>query len=132
MKPDLDCPENIRQHVDNFYEKVLKDEVLAHIFLDVANIDIDEHLAIIAKYWEKLLLANPEYQRHTMNIHRDIHQQFAFTDKEFERWLMLFVTTLDAHFEGPSTDRARKLAQSIAHNMNILLNEKDPARQVRP
>lgn len=132
MKPDLDCPENIRQHVDNFYEKVLKDDVLAHIFLDIAEIDIQEHLGIIAKYWEKLLLANPEYNRHTMNIHRDIHQQFPFTDKEFDRWLTLFVTTLDAHFEGPCTDRARKLAQSIAHNMNVLLNEKDRSRQVKP
>lgn len=124
MKPDLDSKKNIKDFIHKFYDKVLQDELLAHIFTDVAGIDVNVHIPIIRTYWEKLLLGEQEYKRHTMNIHRDVHDKFPFSEKEFERWLTLFTETARDNFEGEKTDRAVKVATSIAFNMDVALNKK--------
>ena len=124
MKPDLDSKENIRQFIELFYEKVLSDELLAPIFLDVAEIDINVHMPIICSYWEKLLLGSRDYQRHTMNIHREVHKKYPFGEAEFKRWLSYFKATAREHFAGPKTERAIEIATSIAFNMDVQLNKK--------
>ena len=55
-KPDLDSRENIERFVDLFYERLLADEQLAPIFVDIAEIDLAVHLPHIKDYWCKLLL----------------------------------------------------------------------------
>lgn len=117
-KPDLDTKANIQLFVERFYSRMLKDEQLAPIFFDVAEIDLDKHLPLICSYWEKLLLGDSSYQRHTMNIHRAIHSKQALTASDFNRWLSLFSTTLKSSFEGPKADRAKQVALHIAQNMH--------------
>ena len=107
--------------VSAFYDKVLKDERLAPIFLDVAGIDIREHFPRIQAYWEKLLLGHNHYHRHTMNIHRRLHDRRQLTAADFDRWLGLFTETVDQHFEGQKAERAKKVAGQIAHNMHKAL-----------
>lgn len=126
MKPDLDSKENIKTFIELFYEKVLADDLLAHIFTDVAGIDVNVHIPTIRQYWEKLLLGENEYKRHTMNIHRHLHAKFPFTRVEFDRWLKLFTETAREHFEGEKTDRAIGIASAIAYNMDVSLNKLDP------
>jgi hemoglobin len=115
--PDLDTREHISQFVDRFYARLLKDPVLAPIFLDVAGIDLAVHLPHIKDYWCKLLLGDPAYQRHMMNIHRRLNRRRRLQLADFERWLQLFCSTLDAHYAGPLATRARQLAVAIAGNM---------------
>lgn len=124
-KPDLDSAGNIKLFVDSFYEKVLADDLLAHIFTDVAEIDVNVHIPIIRSYWEKLLLNDDTYTRHTMNIHRNAHAKFPFSEPEFDRWLSLFKQTANDSYQGPNTDRAVQVASSIAHNMNLTLNKRE-------
>ncbi len=122
-KPDLDSKKQIKAFIELFYQQILKDDLLAHIFLEVAEIDIPEHLGIIRRYWEKLLLGENDYTRHTMNIHRTLHAKYPLSDIEFDRWLALFTATLEDNFVGEKTERAKKLAQNIAANMeNTLLH----------
>jgi hemoglobin len=115
--PDLDCRENIECFVDLFYAKILQDEQLAPIFLDVAAIDLNVHLPHIKNYWCKLLLGDRTYSRHTMNIHRQLHGKQALTALDFQRWLDTFVTVVDASFSGDRTQRAKRVAATIAANM---------------
>ncbi len=117
VKPDMDSRANIERFVDLFYERMLADEILAPIFVDVAEIDLAVHLPHIKDYWCKLLLREQGYQRHTMNIHRQLHGKRALREADFERWLEFFVTTVDANFQGPYAERARQVAASIAANM---------------
>lgn len=124
-KIDLDSKENIKHFIECFYDKVLADNVLAHIFTDVAGIDIKVHIPIIRSYWEKLLLGDTAYQRHTMNIHRNIHQKFPLSNVEFERWLSLFKTTLQEECSGPKSERAGQIASNIAFNMDTSLNKNE-------
>ena len=120
-KPDLDSRENIEQFVDCFYRRVLADEHLAPIFLDIAAIDLAVHLPHIKDYWCKLLLGEKTYQRHTMNIHRQLHGKQPLQAGDFQRWLALFNATLDEGFAGERTERARQVAASIAGNMEASL-----------
>ncbi|MDX1506227.1 MAG: group III truncated hemoglobin [Spongiibacter sp.] len=116
-KPDMDSPEAIGEFVEAFYELLLKDERLAPIFFDVADIDIREHFPRIQAYWEKLLLGGSDYQRHTMNIHREVHEKQPLEAADFERWLAYFEQAANTHFAGPKTERAKVVAARIADNM---------------
>ena len=115
--PDLDSRENIEFFVDRFYERLLADEQLAPIFVDVAAIDLAVHLPHIKDYWCKLLLGDKRYQRHTMNIHRQLHGQRPLQAQDFQRWLEFFTSTVDTHFTGERARRAKQVAASIAANM---------------
>lgn len=124
-KPDLDCRENIERFVDLFYQRLLVDERLAPIFVDVAAIDLAVHLPHIKDYWCKLLLGDTAYQRHTMNIHRQLHSKQALQAEDFQRWLDTFTRTLDENFDGERAQRAKRVADSIAANMQKSLAPAD-------
>jgi hemoglobin len=116
-RPDLASRKNIEFFVDRFYERLLADEQLAPIFVDVAQIDLAVHLPHIKDYWCKLLLGERGYQRHTMNIHRQLHGKRALQAGDFQRWLGIFTSTVDAYFAGERAKRAKQVATSIAANM---------------
>lgn len=117
LKPDLDTSQRIEQFVRAFYGRLLNDERLAPIFLDIAAIDIKVHLPLICSYWEKLLLGNAEYKRHTMNIHRQLHAKQPLTKQDFNRWLELFISTVEEMFRGEKAEQAKRIAGQIAANM---------------
>lgn len=116
-RPDLDSRENIEIFVDRFYERMLADPQLAPIFVDVAGIDLAAHLPHIKDYWCKLLLGEQAYQRHTMNIHRVLHSKRPLQPQDFTRWLEFFTATVDDQFAGERAARAKRVAASIAANM---------------
>jgi hemoglobin len=116
-KGDLDSRAQIEAFVDLFYQRILADQQLAPIFLDIAVIDLAVHLPHIKDYWCKLLLGEKRYKRHTMNIHRQLHGKQPLQTGDFQRWLALFNATLDEGFAGERSERARQVAASIAGNM---------------
>ena len=124
-KPDLASRADIERFVELFYARLLGDEQLAPIFLDVAAIDLDVHLPHIKDYWCKLLLGDITYRRHTMAIHRRLHARQPLTAGDFERWLSCFCLTMDEHFAGPQAERAKRLARAIAGNMRKTLPAPD-------
>lgn len=117
MKPDLNSADEIARFIDLFYEQVLEDELLKPIFVDVAKINLSQHLGHIRAYWGKLLLAEAEYQRNTMEIHRALNAKSRLTPEQFDRWLTLFIETAEHHFEGEKTSKAIRIATNIAGNM---------------
>ncbi len=121
LRPDLDSRQNIELFVDQFYQKILADPHLAPIFLDTAGIDLDVHLPHIKNYWCKLLLGEKRYTRHTMNIHRQLHSRRALQAQDFQLWLALFVATVDEFYLGERAERAKKVAKTIAKNMETAL-----------
>lgn len=125
--PDLDTPANIDRMVDRFYDKVLSDPLLAPVFLDVARIDLDEHLPLIASFWKKLLLGDPTYHRNMIAKHRAVDDKEPLTGAHHERWLALFHANLDEHFDGPQTDRARLIAARIIDNLYEQLSQRKRA-----
>jgi hemoglobin len=107
--------------VEGFYARVLKDEQLAPIFLDVARIDINKHLPRICSFYEKMLFGMPGYSRHMMNLHRDVHAAHPLKSEHFARWLELFEANVDALYSGKNVQRVKRLVHTIANNMQNAL-----------
>lgn len=118
---DIQSRQDIDQFIDSFYSKLLADEGLAPIFVDVAQIDLSVHLPIIKSYWAKLLLGDKSYRRNTMNIHRAVHSKQQFTEHNFNQWSTLFEATIDSMYVGDCANKAKKLAATIAMNMSRTL-----------
>ena len=120
--PDLDSRAAVELFVDSFYERMLADPALAPIFLDVAGVDLAVHLPHIKDYWSKLLLGERKYQRHTMNIHRAVHTKQALQPEDFQRWLAHFIGAVNEQFSGAGAERAKRIATTIAANMEKALH----------
>ncbi|MFT4768910.1 MAG: hemoglobin [Glaciecola sp.] len=117
QKVGPDVREQIDEFVDAFYERVLADPVLAPLFLEVAQVDLSEHLPRIKAYWRKMLLGDRDYRRHMMRQHREVDARQLFVDEHYRRWLFLFEKTLEKHPLGAHTERASELARRVAGNM---------------
>lgn len=62
-----------------FYARAFDDELLRHIFVEVAHMDLEEHLPTIGNFWEKVLLGTVEYGGNAMRLHRHLHDRAAHT-----------------------------------------------------
>ena len=63
MQHDIALPADIKLLIDTFYAKVQADEVLGHVFNDVARVDWPQHLPTMYAFWEFLLLGNADASR---------------------------------------------------------------------
>ncbi|MDX1694139.1 MAG: group III truncated hemoglobin [Ketobacteraceae bacterium] len=116
-RPDLDSAKQINRMVRQFYDKLLADELMAPVFLDVAGVDLREHLPTISLYWQKMLLGDSTYRNNTMAKHRAVHRESALTERHFTTWLCYFLETVDAGFAGPYAEKAKKIARNVIKNM---------------
>jgi hemoglobin len=107
---DIATEADIKLLVDSFYQKVNGDELLSPIFNDLAQVDWDEHLPTMYKFWGSLLLQNNTYQGQPWPKHAVL----PVNTEHFARWLTLFRQTVDEHFTGPKAIAARNIAASIA------------------
>ncbi len=54
-----------------FYERALVDPLLRPVFVDVAHMDLEEHLPRIGDFWEKVLFNTVTYDGAAMGVHHD-------------------------------------------------------------
>lgn len=115
--PDLDTPDQIDRFVHSFYNKLLKDDLMAPVFLKHANIDILAHLPTISLYWQKMLWGDRQYNNHMVNIHRAVHAKHPFEERHYQRWFEYFEQTASESFSGNFTDKALRIASKVIINM---------------
>jgi hemoglobin len=123
MMKDISSREDVELLVDTFYEKVLKDEVIGFIFTEISPISLETHMPIMYDFWCSILLNSNSYKGNPMIKHFAINEKLALEKVHFERWLLLWKTTLDAHFEGPVAKEAYNRANQIAHLMEYKMAE---------
>lgn len=93
--------------VNEFYKKLLVDDEISHFFIDL---DLEEHLPRVAKFWAFILLDEPGYTANMMTAHAPL--EFKTTD--FDRWLLLFHETVNQFFVGEKATLAIERSQLIA------------------
>ena len=103
----------------SFYEKALIDEMIGFFFTEVVPLNMEMHLPVIVEFWETVLFGKLKYKGNAMKVHQHIHSLSAFRDEHFERWLFLFISTVDALFEGANAELAKQRAISIATMMKL-------------
>ncbi len=117
-KKPLETRADIQTLVDSFYGKVKADSYIGPIFTDVAIVDWDEHLPKLYNFWADLLLGEDTYRGRPFPPHVPLNLQPG----HFERWLKLFVETVDEHFVGLKAEEAKTRALRIARNFMINLS----------
>lgn len=122
---DLDNPAAIHRMVQLFYVSLLEDPVMRPVFMEVAGVELADHLPLIEGYWCKMLLGHDTYHRNMVLRHEQVHDRKALTSEHFELWFAHFNRTLDIYFEGPYTDKAHKLARRILRNLARWLEQRD-------
>lgn len=107
---DIATSAEVAMLVDRFYGKVRVDALLGPIFNDVAQVDWPAHMATLYSFWETLLLGTGTYRGEPFAKHAVLPLERV----HFERWLELFLTTVDENFAGPKAEEAKGRALSIA------------------
>ena len=112
--PDISTSEDIKWMMDEFYVKLLADDMMRPIFEDFAKIDMTEHMPILYKFWESILFQTHAYNGNAMKVHLDLHDIFPLEKVHFDCWLEHFNATIDERFEGPLAHKAKTRALSIS------------------
>lgn len=107
MKKDIESRADIELLVNQFYNKVNQDALLAPIF---SHVDWPNHLPIMYNFWSSMLLGDQSYQGNPFQKHIGLTIQAD----HFDRWLQLFTETADENFSGLKADETKNRAQSIA------------------
>ncbi len=117
VKADIATEEDIKLVVDSFYEKVKVDELLAGAF---AHVNWPAHLPKMYQFWSSLVFETYNYKGNPF----EKHQSLPINRMHFDRWLLLFIETVDHHFEGKRATKMKNHAYQIAtifqNRMNLI------------
>jgi len=93
---DLDSVEQIFELVTRQYADVVQDDLLAPYFaFGPGYLDWQAHIGSVADYWQHVVLLAPDYDIDVLEGHRHLHEHRAFTPELFDRWLQIFLDTVD-------------------------------------
>ncbi|WP_426574942.1 group III truncated hemoglobin [Aquihabitans sp. McL0605] len=128
---DLDTPEEIVEMVRRFYQDVAQDDLLGPLFNDVAQVDWNEHLPKLTRFWCRALLGMEGYVGNPYRSHVLVNDRSPFTMAQFERWLELFHDAVELGWVGPRVDQALALAHNVADVHSNQLVGRSAAEAVR-
>jgi hemoglobin len=119
MKTDIASRQDIKLLVDRFYDKVKCDAVIGYIFNDVFKVNWEKHLPVMYDFWENAIFYSGSYNGNPIKTHQRLHSVSPLNTGHFERWVALFITTVDELFAGEKASLAKQRALSIATVMQI-------------
>lgn len=128
--PDLTDRADLELLLRDFYSRVFADELLRHVFVDIVQMDLEQHLPVIVGFWEKVLFDLGSYDGQVMDVHRRVHRRVPLTHEHFSRWLELWRQSLDACFAGPVTEQADVHARRMAAVFLRQLIKAEPERSL--
>ena len=113
---DIENIDDIKFLVDQFYDRVRGNELLAPVFAaKIPAAAWPAHLQRMYAFWNAILFAERGFEGNPMQK----HLQLPIDETHFSQWLALFGQTVDENFRGPKADEAKKRAASIAQIMNF-------------
>lgn len=118
-RPDITTEADVRLLVDSFYAKVNQDALLDPVFNAFAQVDWPRHLPNMYDFWSGLLLGTSRYLGRPFPRHVPL----LINATHFQRWVALFLTTVDELFAGPTAEQAKLRGQSIAQLFEVRLRE---------
>ena len=116
---DIRSREDIELLINSFYTKVKKDDTIGFIFNDIAKVNWEKHLPVMYDFWETLLLDATSYRKNAMEVHYTLNRRVPLEESHFQRWLELFLATVDELFSGKIAGMAKTKAKSIASLMQF-------------
>ena len=121
---DLDNRAAIELMVRNFYRDAATDDLLGPIFAGM-HVDWPAHIAKLTDFWSFLVLRERGYTGQPLRAHEPVHERFPFAQAHYERWLELFVDTVDDSFRGPGAELAKQRAAKMVNALQRLIEGED-------
>ena len=125
MQKEIANRTDIELLINKFYDKVKADELIGLFFTDIIPVDWKKHLPVMYDFWENTVFGTGNYQGNTMQKHLHLHRLSAIQSNHFERWLLLFNSTVDEHFTGSNAILIKQRALSIATVIQIKIANMD-------
>lgn len=122
-KSDITTHNDIETLMRSFYSTLLQDEAMAHIFNDVAAIDLEAHLPHIVSFWEGVVFNTGDYRNNVMQVHLTLKAKVPLSKERFDTWLGVFYETIDNLFTGPYAEKMKTRALSIATIMQVKMQQ---------
>ncbi|MDI9309644.1 MAG: group III truncated hemoglobin [Limnohabitans sp.] len=110
---DIENLDDIKQMVDTFYNKVKVDTLIGPIFNGVIK-DWTPHLNKMYTFWETILLDVHSYSGSPFPP----HAKMPLEKIHFDRWMTIFVSTVDSLFIGEKANEAKWRAGKMAELFN--------------
>lgn len=121
---DIENVNDIEFLVDEFYQKVIVDELLGRFFTIVVNFEWEVHIPIMVSFWETVLLGKASYKGNPISKHIELNKLSKLESVHFERWLELWRVTVNENFIGEKAAEAIAKAETIAKLMQTKLDSK--------
>ncbi len=118
-RTDIANRQDIETLVRNFYEQAIPDPIIGKFFTQVAHLDLEAHLPKIANFWEQMLFQRSVYEGSPMHAHLVLNSKEPMLPEHFERWLMLWESTVDQLFAGEKARMAKARAQMVAKSFSL-------------
>ena len=118
--------ENLNKLVIKFYAKVVKDDLIGPIFIDILGKDLkgekwQAHIQLLTNFWAAIALGESEYNSSPFAPHIEFADRLSI--KAFERWLKLFFETLNTIYEPALAQqflaRSKNIAGNFIRNLNL-------------
>ena len=116
---DISSRGDIARLVDNFYDRVRTDDLLAPIFNDIARVDWSAHLPKMYDFWESVIFGSAQFKGNPLAVHRALAARAPMTAATFGRWVELFHGSVDALFTGHMAEQVKDRAVRIATTMQF-------------
>lgn len=130
MKKDITNRADIQQLVDTFYTRVRADETIGYLFNEVAQVNWEQHLPRMYDFWENIVFQTVGFTGNPMTAHMQLHQKSPLSQAHFDRWLQLFLSTVDELFEGEKAELIKQRALSIATMMRIKITQSNDPKSI--
>ena len=111
MRKDIENQGDIELMVRTFYDRVLKDELLAPHF---DGLDFEKHFPRMFDFWSFILLGKTGFTGNVFDKHRHLN----IGQEDFDRWLHIFRQTIDDLFEGEVADKAKSQAALLSYTFS--------------
>ena len=107
--------------MEAFYSKMLQDKEIGYIFTEVAKLDLEHHLPMLADFWNNALFHTGGYKKNVVQVHKDLNALETLTPGHFKRWQSLLVETIDENFQGEITDKMKLRASQVGMTIQAKL-----------
>ncbi|HEY1737622.1 MAG TPA: group III truncated hemoglobin [Acidimicrobiia bacterium] len=119
---DITDRDDVAELVVAFYRQAATDDLLGPVF-EAARVDWAAHIVTLTDFWSWQLLGIPGYEGNPLRAHEPAHRRTPFAPKHYQRWLELFIETVDERFDGPIATTAKGRALRMARALERLLRD---------
>lgn len=119
---DISDRADLDKLIKTFYGRVFADEQIGPFFTQDALVTPETHLQVLGDFWKTVLFGRNLYHQNVIQKHVELNKQRPLEPHHLERWLSLFVATVDELFAGPVAEQAKIRARSMAMVLQVKIH----------